>query len=90
MDALGISGDALDSRNWNILSSYTKSKCKKFNLKKNVVPFNAQGVNEHFWKIRMRKENKSERKKQIFDKKQNNAMKSLEATNSKGHKSCVA
>jgi len=44
----------------------------------------------------MRKENKSERKtnfrkkKQIFEKKQNNAMKSLEATNSKGHKSCVA
>ena len=35
-------------------------------------------------------ENQNAKWKQIFEKKQNNAMKSLEATNSKGHKSCVA
>jgi len=47
--------------------------------------------NQNAKRKQIRKKNKfSKEKTNLRKKKQNNAMKSLEATNSKGHKSCVA
>ena len=65
-----------------------KSASPKRNNLKNVVPFNAQGVNEHFWKSECEKKTNPKEKRNLRKKPQNNwrtIMKSLEATNSKGH-----
>ena len=43
---LGMPGDALHSRNWNILSSYTKSNCKKWQFPKKK--FNLKKTNSDF------------------------------------------